>query len=155
SSAQYQLFTGRVIPGFPNVGSWALYGLGSESDSLPGYVVIPDPYGTIEAGQPVYSNGFLPSVYQPSVLRAGKKPVLNLDLPQGISLEQRRRTLSFIRELDEATAANDDEFSARLNTYDLAFKMQTEAPAVFDILREPQKVQEMYGIGNDVTDDYG
>jgi hypothetical protein len=156
SSAQYQLFTGRVIPGFPSMGSWSLYGLGSESESLPGYVVIPDPYGTIEAGQPVYSNGFLPSVYQPSVFRAGKKPVLNLDLPQGISADQRRRTLAFIRELDEShLSPEDDEFSARMNTYDLAFKMQTEAPAVFDITREPVHVQKMYGIGEEVTDDYG
>jgi hypothetical protein len=104
----------------------------------------------------VYSNGFLPSVFQPSVFRAGKKPVLNLDLPPEISVEQRRRTLSFIRELDEARLSpNDDEFSARLNTYDLAFKMQTEAPAVFDISREPQNVQEMYGVGGDITDDFG
>lgn len=156
SSAQYQLFTGRIIPGFPNIGSWALYGLGSMSDSLPGYVVMPDPYGTIEAGQPVYTNGFLPSVYQPSVFRAGKKPVLNLDLPEGITLDQRKKTLSFIRELDDATITpNDDEFSARMSTYDLAFKMQTEAPTVFDISTEPQKTQDMYGIGNDITDDYG
>ena len=83
SAAQYQLFTGRIIPGFPSMGSWLLYGLGSESESLPGYVVMPDPGGTIEAGQPVYANGFLPSVYQPSVFRAGKKPVLNLELPAG------------------------------------------------------------------------
>ena len=60
SAAQYQLFTGRIIPGFPSMGSWLLYGLGSESQSLPGYVVMPDPGGTIEAGQPVYTNGFLP-----------------------------------------------------------------------------------------------
>lgn len=138
------------------MGSWSLYGLGSESDSLPGYVVIPDPYGTIEAGQPVYSNGFLPSVYQPSVFRAGKKPVLNLEMPEGISVEQRKRTLLFIRELDEShLSAEDDEFSARMNTYDLAFKMQTEAPGVFDISREPENVQKMYGIGTEITDDYG
>jgi hypothetical protein len=156
SSAQYQLFTGRIIPGVPSMGSWALYGLGSESQSLPGYVVIPDPYGTIEAGQPVYANGFLPSVYQPSVFRAGKKPVLNLELPPGVSVAQRKSTLSFIRELDEANLSeNDDEFSARMNTYDLAFKMQTEAPAVFDISREPETVQSLYGIGNGITDDYG
>jgi hypothetical protein len=156
SSAQYQLFTGRVIPGFPSMGSWTLYGLGSESDSLPGYVVIPDPYGTIEAGQPVYSNAFLPSMYQPSVFRAGKKPVLNLDLPAGIGLDQRRKTLAFVRELDEAgMSPDDDEFSARMNTYDLAFKMQTEAPAVFDISRESKKIQDSYGIGNQITDDYG
>lgn len=156
SAAQYQLFTGRIIPGFPSMGSWLMFGLGSESRSLPGYVVMPDPGGTIEAGQPVYANGFLPSVYQPSVFRAGPKPVLNLDLPGGVSLAQRRKTLSLIRELDQARMApGDEEFTARLNTYDLAFKMQTEAPAVFDISKEPAHVQAAYGVGDPVTDDYG
>lgn len=65
SAAQYQLFTGRVIPGFPSIGSWTIYGLGSESDSLPAYVVMPDPHGAQEAGQPMYTNGFLPAIYQP------------------------------------------------------------------------------------------
>jgi hypothetical protein len=156
SSAQYQFFTGRILPGFPSMGAWALYGLGSESDSLPGYVVIPDPGGTIEAGQPVYANAFLPSVYQPSIFRAGKKPVLNLDMPAGISVAQRRKTLDFVHELDQAhMAANDEEFEARMNTYDLAFKMQTEAPAIFDVSQEPQHVQEMYGLGEHATDDFG
>jgi uncharacterized protein DUF1501 len=156
SAAQYQLFTGRIIPGFPSMGSWLLYGLGTESRSLPGYVVMPDPGGTIEAGQPVYANGFLPAVYQPNVFRAGKKPVLNLDLPEGVPLAQRRKTLGLIRALDEARMSpGDEELSARLNTYDLAFRMQTEAPAVFDIAREPAHVQEMYGVGETATDDYG
>jgi hypothetical protein len=156
SSAQYQLFTGRILPGFPAMGSWALYGLGSESESLPGYVVMPDPYGTIEAGQPVYANAFLPAVYQPNVFRGGAKPVLNLELPEGVSLPTRRNTLDFIRELDEATMTpGDDEFSARLSTYDLAFKMQTEAPAVFDLANEPQNFKEHYGMTDAVTEDFG
>jgi len=156
SAAQYQFFTGRVIPGFPSMGSWTLYGLGSESESLPGYVVMPDPGGTIEAGQPVYSNAFLPSIYQPNVFRAGKKPVLNLELPAGVSLAQRTRTLKLVHDLDQArTTPDDEEFAARLNTYDLAFKMQTEAPAVFDISQEPPSIHELYGVGNPVTDDYG
>jgi hypothetical protein len=156
SSAQYQLFTGRILPGFPSMGSWSVYGLGSESDSLPGYVVMPDPYGTIEAGQPVYSNAFLPAVYQPNVFRGGAKPVLNLELPEGVTLAQRRNTLNFIREIDEATMTpGDDEFSARLSTYDLAFKMQTEAPAVFEMKNEPAHINAMYGIGNPTTDDFG
>ena len=156
SAAQYQLFTGRIIPGFPSLGSWVVYGLGSESESLPGYVVMPDPGGTIEAGQPVYANGFLPSVYQPSALRAGEKPVLNLDLPGGVSLPQRKKTLALIRELDQARMSpDDDEFSARMSTYDLAFKMQTEAPAVFDIGKEPESVRDLYGVGDPITDDYG
>src|ERR1051325_6644282 len=90
SAAQYQLFTGRIIPGFPSMGSWVMYGLGAETQSLPGYVVMPDPGGTIEAGQPVYANGFLPSMHQPNVFRAGTKPLLNLELPGGVALEQRK-----------------------------------------------------------------
>ena len=156
SSAQYQLFTGRILPGFPSMGAWSVYGLGSESESLPGYVVMPDPYGTIEAGQPVYSNAFLPAVYQPNIFRGGAKPVLNLEMPEGVTLAQRRNTLNFIREIDEATMTpGDDEFSARLSTYDLAFKMQTEAPAVFDMRNEPAHINTLYGIGNPVTDDFG
>lgn len=156
SAAQYQFFTGRILPGFPSMGSWVVYGLGSESESLPGYVVIPEPGGTIEAGQPVYANAFLPSVYQPTIFRPGRKPVLNLDMPAGISVDQRRGTLDLVRQLDQARmTANDEEFEARMNTYDLAFKMQTEAPAIFDITREPQHIQEMYGVGDRITDDFG
>jgi hypothetical protein len=115
SAAQYQLMTGRIIPGFPSMGAWTIYGLGSESDSLPAYVVMPDPKGALEAGQPMYSNGFLPAVYQPTMFRPGTKPVLNLDLPQGVSLEERRKTLGLIRGLNEANMRPDDsEFSARV-----------------------------------------
>src|SRR6476659_4478342 len=156
SAAQYQLFTGRIIPGFPSAGSWVVYGLGSESESLPAYVVMPDPKGALEAGQPMYTNGFLPAVYQPTMFRPGNKPVLNLDLPQGVSMEERRRTLGLIRGLNEANMRPDDsEFAARVNAYDLAFKMQTEAPAVFDLKAESPKTLEMYGIGKEPTHDYG
>jgi hypothetical protein len=156
SAAQYQLFTGRIIPGFPSMGAWTIYGLGSESDSLPAYVVMPDPDGALEAGQPMYGNGFLPAVYQPTMFRAGGKPVLNLDVTKGITLDQRRRTLSLIRGLNEAGMVEEDsEFAARINAYDLAFRMQTEAPAVFDISTEPEETRELYGIGKEPTDDYG
>ena len=74
SAAQYELFSGRTVPGFPSMGSWAVYGLGSESESLPGYVVMPDPDGALEAGQPMYMNGFLPAAYQPTLLRPGAQP---------------------------------------------------------------------------------
>jgi hypothetical protein len=156
SAAQYQLFTGRVIPGFPSMGSWTLYGLGTESDSLPGYVVMPDPKGALEAGQPMYANGFLPAVYQPTMLRPGARPVLNLKSPSGESLEDRRKIVDLIHDLNTAQMDPDDsEFSARLNAYDLAFKMQTEAPAVFDLSTESAQTLEMYGVGKSPTDDYG
>src|SRR4029077_20093668 len=77
SAAQYQMMTGRVIPGFPAVGSWVVYGLGSEAESLPGDVVMPDSAGAQEAGLPMYQHGFLRSVFQPPFLRPGNKPVLN------------------------------------------------------------------------------
>jgi uncharacterized protein (DUF1501 family) len=90
------------------------------------------------------------------MFRPGTKPVLNLDLPKGVSLDERRRTLGLIRGLNEANMRPDDtEFAARVNAYDLAFKMQTEAPAVFDVASESQKIQELYGIGESPTDDYG
>ena len=82
SAAQYQMMTGRVIPGFPSMGSWITYGLGSEAQSLPAYVVMPDPNGAQEAGVPMYKNGFLPAVYQPTMLRPGSKPVLESRSPQ-------------------------------------------------------------------------
>lgn len=155
SAAQYQLFTGRILPGFPSMGSWVIYGLGSESDSLPSYVVMPDPHGALEGGQPMYGNGFLPAVYQPTMFRSGDKPVMNLDLPKGVSLDQRRKTLDLIKGLDQANMdPSDDEFGARLSAYDLAFKMQTEAPAAFDFSKETPETLALYGVGDAVTHDY-
>lgn len=156
SAAQYQMMTGRVIPGFPSVGSWITYGLGSEAESLPAYVVMPDSAGAQEAGVPMYKNGFLPAVYQPTMLRPGSKPVLNLDLPSGVTLDQRRKTIDLIRAINEKTMPGEDtEFAARISAYDTAFKMQTEAPEVFDISKEPQETLDLYGVGSPLTDDYG
>ena len=156
SAAQYELFTGRIVPGFPSMGSWTVFGLGSESESLPSYVVMPDPDGALEAGQPMYMQGFLPAVYQPTMFRPGDRPVLNLDLPKGVSLEQRRVTIDLIRKLNEQTLAEDeDEFGARIKAYDLAFKMQMEAPDVLELSNEPQETLDLYGVGVEPTNDYG
>lgn len=156
SAAQYELFTGRLTPGAPSIGSWLTYGLGSESDSLPSYVVMPDPDGALPAGQPMYTQGFLPANYQPTMFRSGDDPVLNLDLPKGVSMKERTRTLNFIDQINQANLQeNDDEFSARINSYDLAFKMQTEAPEVLDLSSEPQETLDLYGIGKEPTNDYG
>jgi hypothetical protein len=156
SAAQYELFTGRIVPGFPSMGSWATYGLGSEAESMPAYVVMPDPHGAQEAGQPLYSNGFLPAIYQPTLFRPGKRPVLNLDLPPGVTMEDRRKTIDLIHDLNRATLdPGDSEFSARISAYDLAFKMQTEAPEVFDLSKESKETLDLYGVGSAPTDDYG
>ncbi len=155
SAAQYELFTGRIVPGFPSMGSWICYGLGSESESMPAYVVMPDPDGALEAGQPMYANGFLPATYQPTMFRPGRRPVLNLDLPSGVTLPQRRATVELIRSLNEAQLEEDDEFAARIKAYDLAFKMQAEAPKVFDLSSEPAETLDLYGVGVEPTNDYG
>jgi hypothetical protein len=156
SAAQYELFSGRVVPGYPSMGSWVLYGLGSETDSLPSYVVMPDPKGALEAGQPMYMHGFLPAIYQPTMFRAGNRPVLNLDLPSGVSPASRRRTFRLIRDLNRATLDPADlEFDARINAYDLAFRMQTEAPEVLDLAGESRQTLDLYGIGAEPTHDYG
>ncbi|MDA1315733.1 MAG: DUF1501 domain-containing protein [Acidobacteria bacterium] len=156
SAAQYELFTGRIVPGFPSMGSWTVFGLGSEAESLPSYVVMPDPDGALEAGQPMYMNGFLPAVYQPTMFRAGERPVLNLNLPEKVSLDDRRKTLDLIRKLNEQTLAEDEnEYGARIKAYDLAFKMQMEAPDVLDLSNEPQETLDLYGVGVEPTNDYG
>ncbi len=156
SAAQYELHTGRTSPGFPSMGSWAVYGLGAESDELPAYVVMPDPDGALEAGQPMYANGFLPAVYQPTMFLPGATPVRNLSAPPSVGLAQRKETIRLIRDLNAVhPAAGDDEFAARMNAYELAFKMQMRAPAVFDLSSESSSTLELYGIGAEPTDDYG
>ncbi|GAB4361667.1 MAG: DUF1501 domain-containing protein [Bryobacter sp.] len=156
SAAQYQMMTGRIIPGFPSMGSWMVYGLGNEADNLPAYCVLPDPDGALEAGQPMYMHGFLPAVYQPTMMRPGKRPVLNLDLPAGVEIEERSKTVKYIKALNRAAMNGEDtELEARIAAYDLAFKMQMEAPEIFDIRKEDAKTLEMYGVGKEPTDDYG
>lgn len=156
SAAQYELLTGRTIPGFPSMGSWTLYGLGSETDSLPSYVVMPDPSGALEGGQPMYANGFLPAVYQPTMFKPGATPVRNLNRPPGVSAATRRETFDLIQELNRTSnTSEDDELAARINAYELAFKMQMQAPAVFDLTSETKETLELYGVGTQPTDDYG
>ena len=156
SAAQYELFSGRTTPGFPSMGAWSVFGLGSESESLPAYVVMPDPDGALEAGQPMYANGFLPAAFQPTLFRPGDSPVRNLDLPPGVSLDRRRKTVELIRKLNESSLpASDTELAARIGAYDLAFRMQMEAPEALSLADETQATLDLYGIGEEKTDDYG
>ncbi|MFO0870712.1 MAG: DUF1501 domain-containing protein [Pirellulales bacterium] len=156
SAAQYELFSGRTVPGFPSMGAWTVYGLGCESDSLPAYVVMPDPVGALEAGQPMYNQGFLPALYQPTMLRSGAQPVRNLARPPHVSASERAATVELIRQLNEQSLTpGDDEWQARLAAYELAFKMQLEGPEAFDLSRESRATHDLYGIGVPETDDYG
>src|SRR5262249_7017589 len=103
-----------------------------------------------------YTQGFLPAVYQPTMFRHGPQPVRNLGLPSDVTLAQRRDTVDLIRNLNKASATEDDEeLSARIASYELAFRMQTEAPEVFDVAGETKQTLESYGVGDKTTDDYG
>ena len=141
------LMTGGLQPGRPTLGSWVSYGLGSLNRSLPEYVVLLSGSG----GQPLRSrfwgNGFLPSSHQGVEFRSGGDPVLYVRNPDGVSAQARRQVLDGIRELNQLQqgASGDPEIAARINTYEMAYRMQTSVPELMDISREPLPVRAMYG----------
>ena len=124
------------------MGSWITYGLGSESENLPAYVVMPQPEGTPEGGTPCWGAGFLPAVYQGTVFRSGASPILNLRPPEGMTPERQRRTLDFLQKMNEMdTLDGDTEMAARISSYELAFRMQSHAPEAVDLSKETEATQ--------------
>ena len=137
--AMYQMKTGRVMMGFPSLGSWVTYGLGSESDNLPAYVVMTQPEGTPEGGAPCWGAGFLPAHYQGTLFRSGPAPIVNLEPPAGVSLPRQRGMLDLLRSMNEQDLdPADTELSARIASYELAFRMQSAAPEAVDLSRESE-----------------
>ncbi|CAN5234676.1 DUF1501 domain-containing protein [soil metagenome] len=154
--AMYELHSGRTIMGYPSLGSWVTYGLGSESDNLPAYCVLMQPEGTPEGGAPCWGAGFLPAVYQGTMLRNGASPLLNLQAPAGVSSQRQRGTLNFIKQLNERNLAPDDsELAARIASYELAFRMQQHAPEAVDLNRESPATRAAYGLDQKTTADFG
>lgn len=154
--AMYQVHTGRILMGWPSMGSWVTYGLGSESENLPAYVVMPQPEGTPEGGTPCWGSGFLPAVHQGTLLRSGPSPILHLKRPDGVSAERQRRTLDFLQQMNELdTTPDDNEMAARISSYELAFRMQSAAPEAVDISQEPAHIRDLYGLDNKRTADFG
>jgi len=154
--AMYQVHTGRILMGYPSMGSWVTYGLGSESDSLPAYVVMPQPEGTPEGGTPCWGAGFLPAVYQGTLLRGGANPILNLKPPAGMTPERQRSTLDLLQKMNDLdTADGDTEMAARISSYELAFKMQSHAPEAVDLSQESESTRRMYGLDEKRTADFG
>src|SRR5438105_12473190 len=100
--AMYEMHSGRTIMGFPSLGSWVTYGMGSVSENLPAYCVMTQPEGTPEGGAPCWGSAFLPAVYQGTLLRRGSSPILNLKPPDTVSRDQQRRTLDFLRKMNES-----------------------------------------------------
>ncbi|HUQ94955.1 MAG TPA: DUF1501 domain-containing protein [Bryobacteraceae bacterium] len=142
--------------GRPSVGSWIVYGLGSESDSLPAFVVMLD--GGIKSGPVVYSNGFLPAMYQGTTFRSGASPILNLKRPEGTTGEQQREWLDHLRWFNEKHREprdDDTALDARIASYELAFKMQMAAPELADLSKESAATHALYGIGGAPTSEFG
>jgi hypothetical protein len=154
--AMYQVNTGRILMGYPSMGSWITYGLGSESENLPAYVVMPQPEGTPEGGTPCWGAGFLPAVYQGTVFRPGPNPIINLHPPEGVTPERQRRTLDFLQSMNEMdTLDSDTEMAARISSYELAFRMQSHAPEAVDITKENDATRKLYGLDEKRTSEFG
>src|SRR4051794_2137541 len=135
------LQTGSTLLGHPSVGSWVVYGLGRESDSLPAYLVMSD--GAIRNSAALYSNGFLPAAYQGTLLGTEGAPIQNLRPPAGMSAREQRKLLDRLREFNREHAAgreDDSRLEARVAAYELAFRMQSAAPELIDLSREPAPV---------------
>jgi hypothetical protein len=154
--AMYHLHSGRITMGYPSLGSWVVYGLGSASDNLPAYCVLLQPEGTPEGGAPCWSAGFLPAVYQGTLLRKGPSPILNLKPPPGAGGERQKRTLDLLRKMNELDRRpGDSELEARIASYELAFKMQKHAPEAVDLMKETPATRKLYGVDEKTTADFG
>ncbi len=144
---QIMMSTGAMIFGRPSMGAWVCYGLGSESQDLPAFVVFSTGKKGPSGGNSNWGSGFLPTVYQGVQFRTGGDPVLYLSNPRGIDQETQRDSLEAIRRLDQVRLerTGDPEIATRINSYEMAFRMQTTAPDVVDISREPQHILDLYG----------
>ncbi len=153
---QLLLFTGHMQAGRPTMGAWSVYGLGSESQNLPGFVVLSSGAGT-SGGSDNFSSGFLPSTYAGTVFRNTGDPILYLSNPEGITPEKQRARLDALRDLNQQhfTQEGDVEIASRIHSYELAYRMQSSAPELLDFSKESAATREAYGIDKDPTKGYG
>lgn len=157
-SAMLMMNSGSLISGKPSLGSWVNYGLGSVNENLPGYVVMLDRSGGPISGAKNWSSGYMPATYQGVVFRSQGSPILNLKHSRGMSRSEQRKLIDRLRRLNEghlAARVDNTQLSARIASYELAYKMQTAAPEVIDVDREPDHVKSLYGVGQRRTDEFG
>jgi Protein of unknown function (DUF1501) len=148
-SAMIQMNTGRITQGWPSIGSWLGYGLGTENQNLPAYVVMLDPRGGPISGAANWSSGFMPAAYQGTHLRNRGEPILNLTPGAGMTQQMERDqidTLGALNQLHLQPRPGYSELQARIASYELAFQLQSTAPEVMDLTREDARTIEMYGI---------
>ena len=145
--AQMLMHTGSPRNGRPSLGSWVTYGLGSDNNNLPGFVVLTSG-GTPDAGKSIWGSGFLPSVYQGVQCRSKGDPVLYLKDPKGVSRNLKKKVLASINEINlkEYKKFGDPEVLTRINQYEMAYRMQVSVPKVMDIDKEPDTIKDMYGV---------
>jgi uncharacterized protein DUF1501 len=150
------LMTGHQLVGRPTVGSWVLYGLGSESRDLPGFVVLSTGKNNMAQGAQ-WSSGFLASAYQGVMFRRKGDPVLYLSNPDGTSREEQRLDFDLVAQLnrERAAASGDPEIASRIASYEMAFRMQASTPDLLDLSKETASVREMYGLEKEQTRAYG
>ena len=157
-SALVQMNTGMPLIGRPSLGSWVSYGLGSENDSLPAHVVMLDKRGGPISGQPNWSSGFMPATYQGTLFRPTGSPVLDLAGPGHLDRGTQRNQLDLLGKLNAVhleKRPGGSELASRIQTYELAYRMQAEAPQAVDLDEESVEMKEAYGVGKRPTDEFG
>ncbi|MFP6766256.1 MAG: DUF1501 domain-containing protein, partial [Planctomycetaceae bacterium] len=158
ASGCIQMNTGNVQIGRPALGSWLSYGLGSENESLPSFVVMTDPRGGPIGSASNWSSGFMPAAFQGTQFRSTGSPLLDLASPPGIDRGTQRRSLQILEQLNRKHLEKyqgNSELLARINTYELAWRMQTSALEAVDIDQEDRKTHELYGLNDKLTADFG
>jgi len=156
-TANYQANTGNQFGGDPGIGAWVTYGLGSENEDLPGFVVLPE-LAHPQGGAANWGNGYLPTSYQGTPLRPTGSPILDIEPPKGITREHQRKNLDFLAKLNERHAnwhPQHEDLVTRMKNYELAYRMQAQVPEIVNIDKESEKTREMYGIGSEPTDEFG
>jgi len=157
-SAILQMNTGSLFQGKPALGSWLTYGLGSESENLPSFVVVLDPRGGPISGPPNWSAGYMPAAYQGTLLRATGDPIVDLSPPSGVTRDEQRQQLDLLGRLNEMHRAGrekETELAARIASYELAFRMQAAAPEAADLSAESEETKQLYGMDEDRSRDFG
>jgi hypothetical protein len=156
-TACFHMNTGNRFGSDPAMGAWAAYGLGTVNQNLPAFVVLPE-VAYPQGGAANWSNGFLPAHYQGTPLRPAGAPILDLNPPPGVSRQQQRADLDLLAQLnaaDQQRNPHHGDLAARMEAYELAFRMQTEVPGVLDLAGETAKTRELYGIGRPEPDSFG
>ncbi len=150
-----QMNTGSILAGRPSLGAWATYGLGSENDNLPSFVVLTDNDAKPFNGTRNWGTGFMPSTYQGTQFKFGDEPVANLANPTGVSNARQRGRIDFINQLNRQHMEPrkfQTDLDARIKSFELAYRMQSEIPLAVNLEEEPQHIQDMYGVGGEKTD---